>query len=77
MSAQLELLCRLPKEGTQHHKLLMAMKNGVRLTIWNAMTEYGCGALHQRIKELKERGWPVMRRMKDVGGTHVAEFWME
>ena len=76
---QLELVapCRVPKDGTQHKKLLLAMQSGVRLTIWNAMTEYGCGALHQRIKELRDMGWPIKRQMIDVGGTQVAQFWME
>lgn len=75
--AELELVapCRVPKEGTQHHKLLRAMQAGVRLTIWNAMNDYGCGALHQRIKELREAGWPIQRRV--LPGTNVAEFWME
>jgi hypothetical protein len=66
-----------PKAGTQHHKLLTAMQAGVKLTIWNAMVDYGCGALHQRIKELRDIGWPINRREITVNGKRVAEFWME
>jgi hypothetical protein len=66
-----------PKKGTQHYTLLEAMQRGVRLTIWNAMTEYGCGALHQRIKELRDSGWPIHRCVVTRNGKQVAEFWME
>ena len=75
---ELEPRCRMPKNGSQCYELLMAMKLGKRLTIWNAMQEHGCGALHQRIKELKDMGWPILRReVRSDGGAKVAEFWME
>lgn len=73
---QLELI-RVPEPGTQCGDLLRAMHRGVRLTIWNAMAEYGCGALHQRMKELRAMGWPVQRREIKVNGKRVAEFWMD
>lgn len=73
---QMELIapCRLPTRGTQCYELLMAMQQGVRLTIWNAMTQYHCGALHQRINDLKALGWPVKRQEITVNGKRVAEF---
>ncbi len=74
---QLELIqpCRLPAKGTQAYELLMAMQQGVRLTIFNAMLNYHCGALHQRIGELRDMGWPIQRReVKTVNGKRVAEF---
>lgn len=77
---QLDLLaeCVVPKSGTQCYELLRAMQDGKRLTIWNAMQDHGCGALHQRMKDLREMGWPIRRRMlKTNGGAGVAEFWME
>lgn len=76
---QLELInpCRIPKQGGQCYELLIAMQGGKRLTIWNAMTEHGCGALHQRMKDLRDLGWPILRREIPVNGTRVAEFWME
>lgn len=64
-------------KGGQKLKLLRAMQNGVRLTIYNAMVDYGCGALHQRIGELKQDGWPILRGMRRVGTTTVAEFYMD
>lgn len=75
---QMDLLApvRMPKQGTQHYTLLMALKQGVRLTIWNAMVDYGCGALHQRIKELRDGGWPINRQVVTKNGKQVAEFWM-
>lgn len=78
MQIELEHAVRIPTKGTQAYDLLMAMKDGERLTIWNAMTKYGCGALHQRIKELRDMGWPISRRLiKTNGGAAVAEFWLE
>ncbi len=73
---QLEPRCKLPERGTQCYELLMAMKSGVRLTIWNAMTEYGCGALHQRMKDLREMGWPIQRQEIRAVKAKVAEFWL-
>ena len=81
MSAQLSIEFSRPVEvpdaGTQKGVLLRAMQQGVRLTIWNAMVDYGCGALHQRMKELRDDGWPVKRQEITVNGKRVAEFWME
>lgn len=73
---QMELLapCRLPTKGTQAYELLMAMQGGKRLTIWNAMMEHHCGALHQRMNDLKALGWPIKRQEITVNGKRVAEF---
>lgn len=69
---------KVPKAGTQCHRLLLAMQEGVRLTIWNAMNDYGCGALHQRVNDLKALGWPIKRReITSEGGARLAEFWMD
>lgn len=75
---QLELMpCRVPERGTQCYELLMAMQRGKRFTIWNAMQEYGCGALHQRIKDLRDMGWPIQRQViKADNGAKIAEFWL-
>lgn len=73
---QLDLLapCRVPQRGTQAYELLMAMQAGKRLTIWNAMMDHHCGALHQRMNDLKALGWPIRRRLITVNGKQVAEF---
>lgn len=76
---QLDLLapCRIPEKGTQCYRLLEAMKSGVHLTIWNAMVDYRCGALHQRIGDLKKLGWPIQRReITGKDGQRLAEFWL-
>jgi hypothetical protein len=77
---QLELIAevRLPAHGTQAYELLSAMKAGKRLTIWNAMQDHRCGALHQRMKDLRDLGWPIQRReIKTESGAKIAEFWLE
>lgn len=66
--------CRLPEPDTQCYRLLFAMKEGVRLTIWNAMQDYHCGALHQRVGDLRKMGWPIKRNEVKVNGKLVAEF---
>lgn len=73
---QLDLLtpCRVPERGTQCHTLLMAMQAGKKLTIWNAMVELGVGALHQRIRDLRDMGWPIKREEITINGKRVAEF---
>ena len=77
---QLELIaeCRLPERGTQCYELLMAMRQGVRLTVAKALTQYGVYALSQRVGELKRKyGWPIKSRMVNVGSATVAEYWLE
>lgn len=70
--------CQIPEAGTQCRTLLSAMQRGEKLTIWNAMTNYKVGALHQRIGELKDMGWPIKREeIKTESGRRVAQFWME
>lgn len=68
---------RIPSPDTQCGKLLRAMRDGVRLTIWNAMVDYGCGALHQRMRELKKMGWPIKRDEVTRHGKTFAEFWLD
>lgn len=67
---------RVPTKGSQCYRLLKAMQEGERLTIWNAMVDYGCGALHQRMNELRSMGWPIQRREVTKQGKRVAEFFM-
>ncbi len=76
---QLDLIspCRVPERGTQCYELLMAMQQGVRLTVAKALSEYGCYALSQRVGDLKRRyGWPIQSRKIDVGTAHVSEYWL-
>lgn len=76
---QLELMpVRVPERGTQCHELLLALRGGKRLTIWNAMRDHGVGALHQRMKDLRDMGWPIQRReIRTASRAKVAEFWMD
>lgn len=66
--------CRVPDASSQCGVALRAMQQGVKLTIWNAMTEYHIGALHQRIRDLRAMGWPVKRAEVKRNGKRVAEF---
>lgn len=64
----------MPKEGTQHHKLLMAFKRGEVLTVGNALLEYGVYALSQRVGDLKKMGWHIER--EQVKGASHYRYWM-
>ena len=68
---------RVPAHGTQCYRALRAMQDGEKLTIWNAMNSYGIGALHQRMNDLREMGWPIKREEVTRNGKRVAEFSME
>lgn len=73
---QLDLIveCRLPERGTQCYELLMALKQGVRLTVAKALTQYGVYALSQRMGDLREDyGWPIKSQF--VG--KYKEYWLE
>lgn len=77
---QMDLLieCVLPPKGSQCFELLMAMKQGKRLTVGIAVTEHGCYALSQRCGELgREYGWPIMDRwVETAGGARVKEYFL-
>lgn len=65
---------RVPARGTQCYELLMAMKQGVHLTVGKALKEYGVYALSQRVGELRrEYGWPI----KDQFVGKFKEYWLE
>lgn len=74
---QLDLLCREPRTGTQHHKLLLAFQRGESLTVGVALEKYGVYALSQRVGELKKMGWPIeSETIETDGGAHVSRYWM-
>jgi hypothetical protein len=75
VNEQLDLIapCRVPEQGTQCYTLLMAMKQGVRLTVAKALNEYGVYALSQRCGDLRdEYGWPIKSQF--VG--KYKEYWL-
>lgn len=76
---QLDLMphCKLPSKGTMTWELLMALKNGQKLTPLDALNKYACLSLSQRIGELKRAGWPICSEMVEVNsGKRVACYWM-
>ena len=74
---QLELVaeCRVPTKGSMTWELLMALKNGERLTPLDALKRYSCLSLSQRMGELRRAGWPIVVRMVEVNSRKkVAEY---
>lgn len=59
------------------YELLMALKNGERLTPLSALERYRCFSLSQRMGELRRSGWPIRSMMVSVNsGKKVACYWM-
>ena len=75
---QLELIhVRVPERGTMTWDLLMALKNGEKLTPLTALERYRCFSLSQRMGELRRGGWPIRSEMVRVNsGKKVAMYWM-
>jgi len=70
--------CSVPEPTTQLGTLLRALQRGERLTVAQALTEYGCYALSQRCTDLKKMGWPIRTTMIRVGrNKRVAEYTLE
>lgn len=78
MNAPADLFTKVPPADSQCYRLLLAMQNGVRLTVAKALEEYGVYALSQRIGDLKRKyGWPVQSRTLQVGPkTYVSEYFL-
>lgn len=70
--------CKMPKEGTQHHRLLMAFQRGERLTVGDALAQYRVYALSQRCGELRKMGWPIISEtIETSGGARVSRYRMQ
>lgn len=70
--------CRMPAEGTQHHKLLMAFQRGEALTVGEALRHYAVYALSQRCGELRKMGWPIISEtIETAGGARVSRYRMQ
>lgn len=74
----LEPRTKLPAKGSQCYELLMALKNGDRLTTMEAFSRFGITTISQRVGELKRKyGWPIQSKSKQVRpGTYVAEYFL-
>lgn len=82
MSAQLAIEfaepVKVPDAETHCGILLRAFKRGERLTMRDALLQYGIGALSQRCGDLRRNGWPICTEMVEVKpGTRAACYWME
>lgn len=67
--------CQVPERGTMTWDLLVALKNGERLTPLTALSRFNCLSLSQRMGELRRAGWPIEFRMVKVNsGKSVAQY---
>lgn len=68
---------RVPPPDTQCGMLIRAFREGRRLTVAEALKDFGIYALSQRVGELKEAGWPIRSEtLKLHSGKRVSVYWM-
>ncbi len=64
----------MPKDGSQCHRLLVAMTQGEKLRPWESKERFGVMALSQRMTDLRKLGWPVISTPVRVGDATIAEY---
>lgn len=62
-------------QTSQRDKILADLKSGKEITGLDALKNYGCFALPQRIHELKRAGYPIQKRMIEMNGKHFAGYY--
>jgi hypothetical protein len=63
---------------SQCERILAYLQEGKTLTGMDALNLFGCWALAQRVKNLRDAGHAVKTRMvKTPSGKHVAEYSLE
>ena len=71
------VFCRVPEPHTQCGELLRAFQRGERLTVAEALSQYGVYALSQRVGELKKAGWPIESEWyATAGGAKVKRYFV-
>lgn len=61
-------------QTSQRDQILADLKAGKDITGIDALNNYGCFALPQRIHELRRAGYPIERRMIKQNGKTFAEY---
>ncbi len=62
---------------SQKLQILRYLAQGKTLTPIQALARFSCLTLSQRCTELRKEGWPVQSELVNVGGKHVARYWLE
>jgi hypothetical protein len=69
---------RLKMNQTQNDMILVALKNGERITPLSALESFGCFRLSARIWDLRNEGHPIKtRHISTPQGKVVAEYSYE
>ena len=59
---------------TQLTQIKAHLERGQRITPLGALDLYGCFRLGARIYDLKKSGYPIEKRMIQIGEKHYAEY---
>lgn len=62
---------------SQEKQILAYLKLGYTLTPLQALRKFGCMRLGGRIYDLRSKGHEIDRKMIDVDGKHVAQYWLK
>ncbi len=69
-----KLITRAFKPGGQCFQILEYLKAGNTITPFEALQKFGTLALHSRIAELRDAGWPVKTKLVRMGDKEVGEY---
>tara|TARA_R100000458_G_C8172343_1_gene172335 strand:- start:208 stop:414 length:207 start_codon:yes stop_codon:yes gene_type:complete len=62
----------------QEELILVALKNGEKITPISALENFGCLRLSARIWSLRNQGYPILKRaLTTPQGKVVAQYYME
>jgi len=62
--------------SSQANAIRAALKSRRKLTPMDALKDFGCFRLGARIYDLRRQGMKIKSRLKDIGGKHVAEYYV-
>lgn len=62
---------------SQRDQILDALKAGDMLTGIDALSRFRCFSLPQRIKELKDAGYPIAKKTIASNGKHFAGYFYQ
>lgn len=62
---------------SQADNILEYLLQGGRLTPLEALNKFGCLRLGARMWDIKNKGYDVRSRLRNIDGKKVAEYWIE
>lgn len=61
---------------TQYDMIIAHFRQGLSLTVAEALDKYGIYALSQRCGNLKTQGWDIQSKTEHANGKHYSRYWL-